>query len=412
MPKNDDKKQYGFKKGAMIISDDRGQIHVRAWPNPAAHTRLWHNKWKTFSPEFRLFSPNRTAPRHPDSQMLLPIQDKAADISITSSPANKNRTYSALRSTVPDAVSELVEVFRNHQWNLIRFAFHIDQVALDLLASNPVLAFMLANHKWYSEIMGLPDYLEKAKRLACMKQKELLAKLKYPSSKSVVNLIKKLRPESATPEYLESLREHLAHEEIRTMLTRLDSVNAGVLGILGNAKLAGTFDHNLLREVALVPRENYYAFTMHTLEEVRYMCKNGRPRRDPPVFSSLKRLEEFHEELSVGFVRVSKYKVRYCKIPKPPLPGTDTIVPLNTPLKIQKEGEEQHNCVGSYAPRVSKGGMYIYKILAPERATLSIVRDAGGTWRIGELRRDRNQNVNEETTRIVDAWLEGNSLSA
>lgn len=412
MPDKRKDTKYAFRDGSIYIADDRGQIHVKVWPNPAAHTMLWHNKWKPYSPEFRLVSPERKARKECSDQMLFDIATDLKPANIPFSPRNKNRAFAALRSTLPPEVAEVVQVFRSHQWNIIRFAFFQERLALDLLQSNPALAFILANHKGYSQMISIPEQKDKAQAIACLKQKELLKRLKYPGTKAMVNLTKKLRPESVTPDNLEALRVNLTDKTIAEHLSRMDIINAGVMGILGNAKVAGTYDHRLLREVATVKKENYYPFTMHTIEEVCYMCKNTRPRQHVPVFSSLKRLEEFHDEVSAAFVRVSAHKLRYCKIPKPPIPGTDTILPLNTALKIQKEGEHQHNCVGSYAPRVAQGGLYLYKVTAPERATLEIVRDAGGTWRMGELRRERNQDVRHDTVRAVEEWIEVNTVSA
>ena len=407
----DGKKRYGFEKGGLIIVDNHSQMFVRAWPDPVARSRRWHNKWRQHSPEFRLIASRKRADRQSVDQLVFSIEPDASDLSIAVEPQSKKKAYAALRATVPDVVADGLEVFRSYQWNLIRFAFYLDQIALDLMASNPVLAFMLANHKWYSQIIGVPEHGEKAKRIASLKQKDLLAKLKCPGTKSVVNLIRKLRVESVSPETLELLRGSLADESTVRQLTRLDSINAGVLGILGNKEISGAYTNKLLIEVSQASREVISPFAMHTIEEVCYMCKNGRPRREPPVFSSLKKLEAFHEDISTSFVRLSSHKFRYCKIPKPPLLGTDDIIPLTTPLKIQKEGKAQKNCVGSYSRRVAQGGTYIYKILAPERATLSIVRAAGGTWQIGELLLAGNHDVGADTVVFVEKWIEENTVS-
>jgi len=400
----------------MYISDEKGEIHIRAWPNPASHTRLWHNKWKPYSPEFRLISPKTSIRRQSKvnnaSQLSLDLNCETVVPDIASAALNKNRVFRTLRSTLPDTVADAVEPFRNHQWHLIRFAYHIGDFAIDLLGSNPVLAFLLANHKVYSQMVSNPERVEKARGIAGLKQREILKRLKYPDTKAMVNLLKKLRPESVNPDSLEALRVCVVNDAVARQLARIETINAGVLGIVTNETLANVFNSRLLREVATTPKENYYPFAMRTLEEVCHMCRVGRPRREPPVFSSLKRLEAFHDEISESFVRISGKKLRYCKIPKPPIPGTETIVPLTTPLKIQKEGTEQHNCVASYAPRVERGGVYVYKVLAPERATLETVRDAGGTWRMGQLRTHHNGPVSEATKRAVEAWLEADAVSA
>ena len=48
------------------------------------------------------------------------------------------------------------------------------------------------------------------------------------------------------------------------------------------------------------------------------------------------------------------------------------IVALTEPRDLLVEGLRQHNCVASYAPAVARGDTYVYRVLAPERATLAI----------------------------------------
>ena len=67
----------------------------------------------------------------------------------------------------------------------------------------------------------------------------------------------------------------------------------------------------------------------------------------------------------------------------------------------------QGNCVASYASRVREGNTYIYRVLHPERATLSLVRRSPfSDWEIDELERRYNTDVSEETEDFVQAWVE------
>ena len=71
------------------------------------------------------------------------------------------------------------------------------------------------------------------------------------------------------------------------------------------------------------------------------------------------------------------------------------------------EGEAQGNCVASYAPRVRDGRTFIYRVLHPERATLSLVRTSPFTeWKIGELEGRYNTDTSQETEDFVQAWLD------
>lgn len=67
--------------------------------------------------------------------------------------------------------------------------------------------------------------------------------------------------------------------------------------------------------------------------------------------------------------------------------------------------------MATYATRVMSGDCYIYRVTAPERATLSIVYRADGCWRRSELKGHRNRAVRAETIRVVDAWLRNYRVS-
>lgn len=90
--------------------------------------------------------------------------------------------------------------------------------------------------------------------------------------------------------------------------------------------------------------------------------------------------------------------------PVPPLPGTAAIVALDHPRLIVEEGEQQRNCAGSYVARVRRGGLYIYRVLEPSRATLSILK-RDGRWRVDQLEGPRSSPVPPETRKAVLVWL-------
>jgi hypothetical protein len=83
---------------------------------------------------------------------------------------------------------------------------------------------------------------------------------------------------------------------------------------------------------------------------------------------------------------------------------------LRSPESLVEEGRLQHNCVAGYAPRVAEGDTYIYRIVRPQRATLSLVRWPGGDWRIGELFLAANYAVSAGTRQEVYRWLEAHRL--
>lgn len=91
--------------------------------------------------------------------------------------------------------------------------------------------------------------------------------------------------------------------------------------------------------------------------------------------------------------------------PKPPIPGTKDIIPLTSAGQLEVEGNQQQNCVATYAPQVMSGYLYVYKVLHPERATLAICKRASGCWYRSELKAYGNRKVAVATTLKVGRWL-------
>jgi hypothetical protein len=112
------------------------------------------------------------------------------------------------------------------------------------------------------------------------------------------------------------------------------------------------------------------------------------------------------DELALEYCQSAPEAIHGCVFPRPPLPGAaNCIVPLRTPADLLEEGDAQDNCVAGYAKRVESGDVFIYRVLYPERATLSVVRGEDGTWERGELKAAGNASVSTATERSVEEWL-------
>lgn len=97
--------------------------------------------------------------------------------------------------------------------------------------------------------------------------------------------------------------------------------------------------------------------------------------------------------------------------PTPPVEGNAHIVPIDSPEMLVEEGYRMHHCVPSYADVIYTGHCYLYRVLAPQRATLYITRVNGPGlhghrgWNIGELRLVCNGEPSAETRQAVLSWL-------
>ncbi len=89
--------------------------------------------------------------------------------------------------------------------------------------------------------------------------------------------------------------------------------------------------------------------------------------------------------------------------PPPPIPSTAAIVHVGTLDALLAEGQEMHHCVVAYARACFGRTSAIFRVLAPERATLEL-RAADGRWTIAQLLLAHNQPVSPSTLVAVRAW--------
>ena len=65
-----------------------------------------------------------------------------------------------------------------------------------------------------------------------------------------------------------------------------------------------------------------------------------------------------------------------------------------------------HHCVGGYIDTVRSGKRYIYRVRAPERATLEIWKNDAGGWEMRQLTTYSNSTPGNDVRRRVREWLD------
>jgi len=72
---------------------------------------------------------------------------------------------------------------------------------------------------------------------------------------------------------------------------------------------------------------------------------------------------------------------------------------------INNEGMEMKHCVGGYVDRVMGGDVFIYRVLAPERATMEVQRLPDEKFRIEQVKLYRNGKASKATLNILNQWI-------
>jgi hypothetical protein len=304
---------------------------------------------------------------------------------------------------------DIIARFRERQGALMLLAALEGKPALDLIHSNPCLAFCLAlNWEFHRPTVSFP--MHAAREQLRRRQRDISGWLGFPGTEAFANLLRKVLPESASVQRCLDLREAVANAELARMLSHLPRINAGVLALVGRTQFHSILTPRLLAEVAMLPGEDTKADCARTIEDIHHMAR--LLAKDPPAqpIPSCKRLHLIHEAMvcEVNEREIPGYRGH--DLPAPPLKGIRRgparITPIRSTEQLNHLGREQHNCVASYASRIRRGEVFIYRVhTARETCTLAISRDNDKPWAIHDLRAACNHPPHPTTLRMVRGWL-------
>lgn len=414
---------FEFKDNKLIICRHNDLAYeISVWPKPHAEALNAVGCWQHFYPEFRLIDYPYRGPKKKASTQL----ELGMEIPPLGRVLSKEDAYEQLRQSMPFAYAIALAPFQSHQWNLI-ILLSMKHRFYDLIKSNAVLAYMLANSPHIMTQIFRKQLMMDT--LTGMKQPELFKLMGFPETRQFAQIVRKIKPASASPSIRNVLLHCLYDEQTIKKLSHLKKINTGVLTLLTrNEEIRNMLTPQLLEEVSEVRAEDHYPATAHRLTESLQWHRELRGRAPFPAFRSLQDINAYYDEIvhegeQVLAVHEQREQAEYDarrrednrryaleealrqQFSDPPVQGTDEIVPLRNTRELIAEGRKQRNCVGNYSDRVKAGTCYIYKVLAPERATLSIVKDSGGRWMVSELLAICNKPVAVQTRDFIEEWL-------
>lgn len=398
---------FRFKDGKLYAFLENGVMVLQGWPVFKAVRKIEEGRWQPFEPQFRVvkpYRPKKTKAKEEEPQMELGFAPVPTRLPIAE---QRRVAFNGFRFAMPKAVAAAVEKFYSQQWGLLRLIQHSEGV-IELARLNPAMAFALGNFSSFHPGNAKLCY---AVEVSTKKRREIAEALGFPGTESAVKILAKILPESVGVAVLRQLRETLGWEAVGKTLSHMPRLNLGVLALVLNPLLREATTPALLEEVAAIPTEKYHPQVAEMLNDTLGMIRALRDREGTPRVQSLARLQALHAEVSAKFLAVNQGRLASIQLPAPPLPGNPYIQPLRTVAALMEEGKTQDNCVATYAEQVRRRKTYIYRVLQPERATLSIVKGADGDWHIGELQARSNTTVMDSTREAVQALLDEFALS-
>ena len=232
----------------------------------------------------------------------------------------------------------------------------------------------------------------------------ILEWLGFPPAPWVARVLAKIAPRALTTRNLRYVRTALRDGSVSKAFLHLPRLDLGTLRILTDPELRDLASFTLLTEIdGSMLRSASAAYLLRDAARMHAALHDGRRL---PVQRSLRGLERVHNELVARQNHEGNQAMLALDLPPAPIAGNEAIVPLVTPGDILDEGRTMHHCVFSYVPAVAQGSTYIYRVLEPERATLSVVKQAD-RWQLGQLSGPGNAPVGPDTRAAVAGWLEG-----
>jgi hypothetical protein len=335
---------------------------------------------------------------------------------------NKERITSlcgAFIEEIPASIRDQARQFRHgifgSQWFLLKHS-HMYAPFFDLMCSNPALAFVFAHRR----LLGIkaPRLGKKdTEMLLAGKQRKIAAYLGLDDSNAIVSILKKIPPSACSRIRLEGFLESLSRKELHKTLLHLETITEPVILLYGRLKSDAPESFipskGFVEDVAahFPPQDSVYSVERELW--INYSQPISRVfhyfENEKLDFQSLHELHHKYQK-AIEIMNREQLPGRERKYPRPPVPGSDVIVPIASRRELFEEGLDQKNCAFRYDADIIAGRQYFYRILAPERATLSLRKVRIGPrrpeWRIDEIKLKANNSPNPQSIQAVKEWFE------
>ena len=277
------------------------------------------------------------------------------------------------------------------------------------LASDAPLLFLLA----VDYARQQPLSVEAFEQLLTFRRADILNAAGLPGSRSLARLVGRLklapmmpwelddvRRALQQPDFLDLLRHHPAIHlnHLRLLLRVRRPLWPGMLCLVNEHTQAAdlTWTCRMIRDTLNLAGGNEQVFAQVNSREAlqdqhdRFIDRFNRQNHRNSEEKRLELAQELEEE--------------HGEYPQPPIAPVEGIEPLSSWLELLEEGATMRHCVGSYDMAVAWGEVFIYRMISPERLTISL-EYRNNAWVVGEVRASCNANPSTEALERVRRWV-------
>lgn len=312
----------------------------------------------------------------------------------------------AYHDALPTDVTSVLRQFRSLQCRLLYVIGQFSE-SKEMAESAPILFWLASN------MLGPAPTRTDVRKLYTRRRVSILESFCGASSKSHLKLLSKIREFSYLPEDLDLLRRMLLDDEFLKKVRHSRQINWPVLKVFFNQR----YVMELACARGCLAAENcrdafrFLGKVCVYIRDIRMMCRTTHreyPEKEICTMTSAFQIKNMHDRIAGEINRKDRAAIiaRYGEdLPPSPLIGTKDIEHISKIGDLLDEGVEMKHCVGGYVDRVMGGDVFIYRVHAPERATMEVRRLPDGKYRIEQVKLCRNGKASMETFRAMNRWI-------
>ena len=412
-----------YLEGDLLLVTKRTMLSVRATEGAGSHwldTRDPEPSWSVAVPRIDLANrridevprggravvarrPRRLAragrrrrPGRDERQLALPLEEGDGSWAVEERQRAVARFFTALPRRHRLTISPVPPRW---QWELLLLFDQGGEAAGDLLESTPALAFGLALAPLLVATSTPP-----LEEILTWRQTRIAELLGFPASRRSVRALRKLPVDELDAAALLSLQRLLRSEEVLGRISHLPRLSKALLQVARSPESFMALERD--SQLALLDPQRGPALAKQLGAMLDRLTRTrSRGYRLPRTIRSSVHAEALARAISALQSEVGPLDAPD-SVPPPPFPGIPGVIePLRSAGDYHEEGLAMRNCVRSRLREAMRGRIALYRVLQPERATLSLER-SGPRWRLGDLLAVGNSSVARRTREEVDRWLE------
>ena len=391
-----------FRNGKLYSFENHSVLVIRCWP-PAAWRQCEEHGWRRCSDvgdEVVRIEHSSTLPGpEPPPPSVIPIEklikvptyepdlSDEENLRIWNACERINwaerRKDAAFWGPVPVAIRDAVSQYDYGRWRILTLLARCPQ-ALDLHRSNPALLFALAHHDLFHQPPAKDRY-RAVRRLLVRRQRDILGWLGFPATEAARKALRKITAQRASLQALRDLRQILPDQRLAKMAAHLPRLTEALLTIINTPHLRASVPRKLLHDISA---GNLFDadIVVSAFQMSSDLGMGIWPKRlwsMDEVWDVFCKACERGEALSMYPRLREKNGVQtgQATFPLPPFCGTPDIVPIRTAEALAEEARFMRHCANVFREQIIAGEAYLYQVLAPVRATLSICKTNEGWCR-------------------------------